>query len=167
MNRNKLISIFNKHNPQTQMTKDETMFMMNAMLSEDPNYSCDINDMDKESELYTHFQPLLESFTAQVFLKRIEAMTTLKMSIGALVVLMHHMESPGNAVMYAFRLHDKLPKNSIVTVDKLAEVFPWGFYSETQLTEIWDAQKVAMDDRKGYTCVGAQDNMIDYLEIWE
>ena len=167
MERNKLIGIFNKHNPQTAMSEDETLFMMNAMLSDNPNYSCNIYDMDKESELFTHFIPLLESFTAQVFLARIKTLTTLKMSLGALVILMHHMESPGSAVMYCYHLHNKLPENSVVTAEKLAEVFPWGFFSEQQLKEIWAAQKVSPEQRKGYTCVGAPDNMIDYLEMWK
>ena len=167
MERNKLISIFDKHNPQTAMSEDETMFMMNAMLSDDPNYSCNIYDIDKDSELYTHFVPLLESFVAQVFLARIKTMTSLKMSLGALVILMHHIESPGSAVMYCYHLHNKISENTIVTADKLAEAFPWGFFSDTQLKEIWEAQKVKKDDREGYKCVGAPDNMIDYLEMWK
>jgi hypothetical protein len=167
MNRNKLIGIFDKHNPNTAMGQDETMFMMNAMLSDDKNFSCPIDMMDEDSGLTSHFKPLIESFVAQVFLKRIEALTTLKMSIGALVILMHHMESPGSAVMYAYHLRNKLPKETVVTAEKLGVVFPWGFFSETQLKEIWDAQKVGVDDREGYTCIGAPDNMIDYLEMWK
>jgi len=80
---------------------------------------------------------------------------------------MHHIESPGSAVMYTFYLYNKLPENTIITADKLAEVFPWGFFSERQLQDIWDAQKVGGDDREGYTCIGAPDNMIDYLESWK
>jgi len=91
----------------------------------------------------------------------------LKMSLGALVILMYHMESAGSAVMHAFYLHTKFPKNTLVSVDKVSDVFPWGFFSKKQLNEIWSAQKVRNDECKNYTCIGAQDNMIDYLEIWK
>ena len=167
MERNKLIGIFQKHNPQTEMSKDEMMFFMKAMMSTDPNFSCDLNEIDKKIEMYEHFKPLLESFVGQVFLKRIETMTTLKMSFGAFVILIHHMPSPGAAVMYCYHLHNKVPENTVVTLETIGEVFPWGFFSEQQLKEIWAAQKVSTEDSKGYTLVGSPDNMIDYLEMWK
>ena len=167
MNKQKLINIFNKHNPNTQMSEEETMAMFKVMLSKDPNLSCDLNDVDKESDVYKHMKPLIEAFQAQVFLSRLKTLTTLKMSLGALIILMHHMESAGSAVMHVFYLFYKLPENTLVTVDKFADIFPWGFFSTQQLNEIWDAQKVGVDDRKGFTCIGAQDNMIDYLETWK
>jgi hypothetical protein len=167
MNRNKLISIFEKHNPNTEMSEDETTAMFKVMLSNDPNLSCDLDDIDTESNIYKHMKPLLETFQARVFLSKLKHLTTLKMSLGALVILMYHIESPGKAVMYTFYLSTKLPKNTVITVDKFAEIFPWGFFSEKQLNEIWSAQKVKSENCKGYTCIGAQDNMIDYLEIWK
>jgi len=166
MNKQKLIDIFEKHTPNTPMSKDETMAMFNILMSKDPNLSCDLNEIDKESEIYKHMKPLIESFQARIFLSRIKALTSLKISLGALVILMHHMESPGKAVMLTFYLYRKLPENILVTVDKIGEVFPWGFFSDEQLNKIWDAQKVNSEERKNYTCIGAPDNMIDYLETW-
>jgi len=167
MNKQKLINIFDKHNPNTPMSEDETKAMLKIMMSKDPNLSCDIEEIDMETDVYKHMKPLIEAFQAQVFLKRLEILTSLRMTLGALIILMHHMESAGSAVMYTFYLSTKLPKNTLVTVDKFAEVFPWGFFSEKQLHEIWGAQKVGPDDREGFTCIGAQDNMIDYLETWK
>jgi len=167
MNKEKLVEIFDKHAPRTEMSKEETMIMLNILMSEDKTLSADINELDKESEIYEHFKPLLESFQGQVFLKRLEHFTTLKMSLGAFAMLMQHMPSPGACVMHAFYLHSKLPENTLVTVDSFAEVFPFGFFSETQLKDIWAAQKVGSEESKTNKCVGAPDNMIDYIEIWK
>lgn len=167
MNKQKLIDIFEKHIPRTQMSEDETMTMFNLLMLEDPNFSCDIEEIDKNSEIYKHFKPLIEAFQAQVFLSRLKHLTTLKMSLGALIILMHHMESAGKAVMLVFYLYYKLPANKLITIETITELFPWGFFSDEQLNEIWDAQKVGTDDRKGFKCIGAPDNMIDYLESWK
>jgi hypothetical protein len=166
MNKQKLIDIFKKHSPKTQMDADETTVMFNLILSEDPNFSCDLDEIDKESETYKHFKPVIESFQARVFLSRIEALTSLKITLGALIILMHHMGSAGKAVMLTFYLHYKLPAEKLVTIETIAELFLWGFFSDEQLHEIWQSQKVEKDDREGFTCIGAPDNMIDYLETW-
>jgi len=166
MHRNQLISIFDKHNPQTEMSKEETGFFMQGLMTKDKNYSCNIYDMDKESELYKHFLPLLKGFVTQIFLTRIKTMTTLRISFGTLIILMQHIESPGSAVMYTYYLHNKLPLNTLITLEILGEVFPWGFFSESQLKEIWAAQKVDSKTTNDYQCVGAPDNMIDYIEVW-
>lgn len=167
MNKEKLVGIFDKHNPNTPMSEDETMGMVNIMMGDDKSFSIDINELHTESEIYQHFKPLIESFQGQVFLKRLKNLTSLKMSLGAFAILMQYMPSPGACVMYVFYLYYKLPENTLITIDKFAELFPWGFFSEQQLNDIWSAQKVRTDDHNGYTCIGAHDNMIDYLEIWK
>ena len=167
MNRQNLIEIFNNHAPRTPLTEEEMMIMLNLMMSNDKNLSTDIEIMDEESEIYQHFKPLIESFQGQVFLKRIKYFTTLKISLGAFAMLLQHMPTPGACVMYAFYLDTKLPKDCLVTVEIIAEIFPLGFFTETQLSDIWSAQKVNSEECKSYRCVGAPDNMIDYLEIWK
>lgn len=167
MNREKLVEIFDKHAPCTPLTEEEIMIMANIMMSNDKSFSVDIKELYQESEIYKHFKPLLESFQGQVFLKRIEIFTSLKMTLGAFIILMQYMPSPGACVMYTFYLHAKLPKNTLVTVDSFAEVFPFGFFSETQLEDIWNTQKVDSKKSKTNKYVGAPDNMIDYLEIWK
>lgn len=167
MNKQKLINIFEKHIPDTQMDVEENMALFNLLKTKDRNFSCDLDEIDKGSEIYKHMKLLIESFQAQVFLKRIKAFTSLKISLGALVILMHHMKSAGKAVMYTFYLHYKFPAETIVTLETIVDLFPMGFFSEKQLNEIWDAQKVGSDDSEGFTCIGAPDNMIDYLETWK
>lgn len=167
MNKEKLVEIFDKHTPNTEMSEDEMMLMMGIMMGKDKSLSVDIDELDKNSEIYKHFKPLIESFQGQVFLKRLKAFTTLKMSLGAFAILLQHMPTLGSCVMYTFYLYNKLPENTLITVETFGDVFPWGFFSETQLNEIWSAQKVNSENAKEYACVGAPDNMIDYLETWK
>ena len=167
MNRQKLIDIFDKHTPNTEMSEEEMMMMLNIMMSEDKDFSTDIEILDEESEMYKHFKPLIESYQGQIFLKRIKHFTSLKMSLGAFAMLLQYMPTPGACVMYCFYLDSKLPKYSLVTVQTFGEVFPMGFFNEAQLKDIWAAQKVDTENEKKYTCVGAPDNMIDYLEVWK
>ena len=163
MNREKLVDIFNQHSPNTQMSEDETIAYMNMLLSKDPIFDVDLDEADKEDPNYIHFKPLIESFVPQVFLKRLEVMTTLKMSLGALIILSMHMPSPCAAVMHTFYLHYKLPDYTLVTLDVISrQLFPFGMFSEKQLNVIWDAQKVSGDDRSN----SGTDNMIDYEIVW-
>ena len=83
MNKQKLIDIFEKHNPRTQMSTDETMTMFNLLMTKDPNLTCDLNEIDVESEIYKHFKPLIKAFQSQVFLSRLKALTSLKITLGA------------------------------------------------------------------------------------
>lgn len=161
MNREKLIDIFNQHSPNTPMSEDETMAYMNMLLSKDQIFDVDINLADKEDPSYKHFKPLIDEFVPQVFLKRLEIMTSLKMSLGALIILSMHMPSPGAAIMHTFYLHYKLPDYTLVTLDVISnQLFPFGMFSDKQLKTIWDAQKVSSKE------CGGTDNMIDYPEIW-
>jgi hypothetical protein len=111
MSRQELIEIFNQHSPITQMSEDENMTFMNIALSKDQVFDVDLDEVDKDDPIYKQFKSLLDSFVPQVFLKRLEVMTSLKMTLGALIILLFHMESPGAAVMHTFYLHYKLPDN--------------------------------------------------------
>lgn len=141
MKREDLVKLFDERSPNSEMSEEETMMMMGILMGENKELSIDINEIDKKSDLYNHFKPVFDAFVAKVFLGRLEALTTIKMSAGALVILMGHMPSAGAAVMYAFYLKHKLPENTLVTVETFGDVFPWGFFSERQLSEIWDGQK--------------------------
>jgi hypothetical protein len=159
--------IFEKILPQTPMKKEDAGVLMNLLMANDPDMNIDINDLDKNSEIYKHFEPVINSFLAQVFLKRIEYFTTLKMSLGALVLMLLYIESPGDSTIYTYYLHGKLAPNTLMTLDVFAmQAFPWGVFSPEQLREIWDAQKRKEDDDVT-KCVGAHDNLLDYLETWK
>jgi len=169
MNKQRLTDIFDKNRPGTEMDKDETTLFFNIYMSKDKIFSEDINEVDKSSEIYKHFEPIVKAFQMQVFLKRLEHLAKLKISFGAFIMIALHLNNAGDAVMHAYYLFHKLPKNSFVGVDEVAKVlFPWGFFSEEQLHEIWDEQKVRVDDGLDEcTCYGAPDNLLDYAEFWE
>ena len=164
MNRQELIDIFNQHSPNTPMSEDETIAYMNMLMSKEPIFDVDLDEADKEDPNYIYFKPLIDEFVPQVFLGRLKAMTSLKMTLGALIILIQHMESPGNAVMYTYYLHYKLPDYTLITLKTISEqLFPFGMFSEKQLNDIWGAQKVSGDDRPK----SGSDNMIDYQEVWK
>lgn len=169
MSKERLIKIFEKNNPRSVMGEDEMKVFMNLLLSKEKDFKKPIDQLNKKTELYKHFKPLLDGFQMQVFLSRLKHMTSLDITLGAFIVIAQHLLSAGDAVMYAFYLHNKLPKDTLITVDVIAEdLFPWGFFSKEQLNQMWDEQKVRVDDGLDeYTCIGSHDNLIDYKEMWE
>lgn len=169
MDKQRLIDAFTKNTPRTQMSEEETMIMMKLMLSKEPEFSCDVNELDKNSEVYKHFKPLINGFQMQIFLKRLEHLAKLRISLSAFIAIAQHLESAGDAVMYAYYLSHKLPKDSFVGIQEIAGIlFPWGFFSKEQLNAIWDEQKVREDDGLDEChCYGAHDNLLDYVEFWE
>jgi hypothetical protein len=107
-------------------------------MDKDVNMKIDINKIDKNSEIYKHFEPVIKSFLAQVFLTRIENLTTLKMSLGALIALLMYMENAGDCVIYSLYLQHKIEPNTLVTLDVFCQdAFRWGMFSREQLKNIW------------------------------
>lgn len=168
MNKERLVKAFENNSPHTELTEEETKVLLSIILSKEESLNIDINQLDKKSEIYVHFKPLIDSFQAQVFLKRLEGLSTVKMSLGALIMLLQYMNSAGSCVMYAYYIHSKLAPNTLVDMDTFSiKLFPWGMFSREQLNSIWDAQKVKHDDGlEGCNCIGAHDNLLDYEETW-
>jgi hypothetical protein len=165
---NRIDEIFKKHTPSTEMDADEAKVFMNILFSKDPVMETDIDDLDKESELYKHFKPLFEAPQIKVFLIKIKYLTSLKISMGAFMIFSMCIENFGQATMHAYYLHSKLPANTLVTLKHIGEsLFPMGFFSESQLKQIWDEQKTNRKEAAGLTCIGAFDNLLDYKEMWE
>lgn len=165
-----LDKLFDENSPNTEMTEVETRIFMQIIMSNENDLKIDINDVNKESETYIKLKELLEAFQIQVFLKRLELLTTLKMTLGGLMILSQYFENVAQVVMYTYYLKYKLPENTLVSADVIAsELFPIGFFSTEQLNVIWDGQKVKKDkhDVTKLTLIGAPDNLIDYKEVWE
>ena len=151
--------------PETEMSKEDTGLFIFLLRHTDQNLKVDINTISKDSEIYQHFKPIVESFVAQVFLKRLEHFTTLKISLGALIMLLLTMESPGAAVMTIYYLHRKLKPNTLIDINMFKEAFPDGSFSQEQLNKIWEAQKVRKEDFERTSLM--PDNLLDYLETWK
>lgn len=168
MKNNKIVEIFSKHTPNTPLSIEESEFLIKILLSNDDAFKHDLDNIDKESEVYKHFKPLFESHQVRVFLKRLEMFTTLKISVGVLIMLSMYMNNLGIAVLLVYYLHYKLPDNTFIDTDVYTmKLFPFGVFSEEQYKQIWEEQKVKKsDDLTKYKCIGAPDNLIDYYEFW-
>lgn len=166
---NRLVKLFEDNKPNTEMSAEEMRVMMGILLSKEPAFKTPIDELDKDSEIYESFRPLLEGFQLQVFSMKLKQLTTLRISLGAFIMLSQHFKSAGDAVMYAFYLCHKLPINTFVDASTVtSKLFPFGFFSNEQLNEMWDKQKVKFDDGLDEcTCIGAPDNLLDYVEFWE
>ena len=159
---------FKNNVPGTPMDKEDTMFFMELLVTKTPELDMAIDEIDKSSPFYQHCKEFVESFPAQVFLKRIENLTTLKISLGALLMLLLYMKSAGDCVIYAYYLQGRLKPNTLVTLDVYStKLFPWGVFSKEQLHNIWDAQKRKPEDEVSKQIAYAGDNLLDYLETWK
>jgi len=136
------------------------------LMSPNSELNTDIELIDKNSEIYNHFKPLITAFPIQIFLNRVK-FAELKITLGAAILLAEHVAVPGKAVMYAYYLYSKLTPGTLITADVFStKLFPWGMFSEEQLDEIWDLQKVDSKTMPENTCFGAHDNLLDYLQTW-
>jgi hypothetical protein len=150
----KVIEAFKINQPDMEMTGEDFRLLMSMMMSKDENLNKNVNDLDKSSEIYIHFQPLIDSFVSQVFLKRVEVCTSLKISLGALIILLLYMENPRNAVIYTYYLDYKLEPNTLVTLTVFGEkAFSWGMFSPIQLDNIWDAMQPEKKTQKNTNVV--------------
>jgi len=159
---NRITEAFQKIVPETVMTEEETKLFINILMSKDENLMIDINKIDKETEFYKNFKPVINSFLSQVLLKRLEVNTSIKMSLGGLLMLLHHIENPGESVMYAYYLHIMLSPGTVFDVTHLANLFPLGFFSSEQLNTIWDVQKIQPSDEIN----SLMDNLLDFKKTW-
>jgi len=159
---NRITNAFNEMQPSTPMTEDETEFFINIYVSDDDNFKIDINNIDKEGETFKNFKPVINSFLSQVLLKRLEVNTSIKMSLGGLLMLLHHINNLAESVMYAYYLHIMLPAGTLFNIKLLTEIFPLGFYSPEQLNGIWDVQKKIPSDGLS----GIMDNLLDFEKTW-
>jgi hypothetical protein len=138
MNTERITSLFTKYSPEKEMTEEEMEIFLLFQTSKDPDINADINKLDKESELYKHFKPLIMSFQGQILMKRLELSANIKMSLSALVMLLHYMPNAGAAVIHSLYIQNKLPENTLITLDVYTkQLFPWGNFSEEQLNNIW------------------------------
>lgn len=168
MYKKRLENIFDSVCPVTELSQEESRIFMHVLLTADKNLMLPVDEVDKNSDTYKELKPLLDAFQVKVFLMRLKKLTNLKITLGALILLAQHFNSASDAVMYAYYLHYKLPANTLVTTNIIAKnLFSFGFFSELQLAELWNKQKVILTDGLDECeCIGAYDNLLDYLECW-
>jgi len=133
-----LTDIFSRYSPNKEMSEEEMEIFLLFLTSKDPAMNVDIDELDKESEIYKHFKPVIMSFQGQILIKRLKVSANIKLSLSALIMLLHYMPNAGAAVIHSLYIQNKLPDNTLVTLDVYTKrLFPWGNFSEEQLNAIW------------------------------
>lgn len=156
----KFNAIVDNINPDLPLDKEAMGIIMGIM----------INKTEKFNEIIsTKHEMLIEAPQLKVFVMRIEFLTSLKLTFGALLMIGLHIETFGDAVLYAYYLHRKCNPDETLTVDNLSmNIFPWGMLTKEQKHEMWDIQKVTSDEMKGQQAIGyGIDNLLDYQITWE
>jgi len=127
---------------------------------------------EKVKEEVTRDDPEFEGAQGiQIFLSRLELLTTLKITRGAAIAIGSNIDTPGMAVLYAYYLNRKCEPNSTITIDDVANtLFPWGMISDDQHRELWEAQKIITteeeEEAKALQQYGVHDNLLDYKLTW-
>lgn len=126
----------------------ETTRLMYILLAGDPAHK--IKESDK---------PWLFKIIEQ----RIHGCLTMKISDERLLLFITHLaETPGNAVMYLAYLQYRCKKEDIkeLSFEYFCEsIFPFGFPSDEDLHQLWNAQKVRPE--------GGSDNLLDYQTAYK
>jgi hypothetical protein len=77
------------------------------------------------------------------------------------LLLAYVAKSAGIAILYLWYLQWWCKKNGVseLNLDKACtEVFPWGFFKESDLQAVWDSQKVSVPENSSMY----SDNLVDY-----
>lgn len=108
---------------------------------------------------YVFVEELSDQFLWKLINTRADILS-LEITKGAAFFLMAAFPSPGKLVMVisALSYYQRKIKAGKITINTIAEIFPFGLPREAVLSRLWDAQKV---ERKG---IGS-DNLLDYVEI--
>lgn len=150
-------------NPDLPLTEEETesLFMLAMVVN------------PKVHEIVYSDDPELKEMTGLLILvKRLEILSTVKLTIGAALFISQQIVNPGQAVLYAYYIHRKTPINKVIDLEYAVDVlFPNGMISEKQHREIWDAQKLStpeeQEEAKLLQQYGVHDNLLDYKLTWE
>ena len=156
----KFNELVDKTNPDQPLEKDAMGILLSVLMEKTDKFK---EIVSKEHEILK-LAPQLK-----VFVMRVEALTSLKLTLGALLMIALHIETFGDAVMYAYFLHRKCKPDETLTADNLSlNIFPWGMLSKKQRREMWDAQKINSDKMKGEKMIAyGFDNLLDYEITWE
>jgi hypothetical protein len=95
---------------------------------------------------------LKTQFIYNVIEKRAEYIE-LKINDHVKAFLTYLVNNPGAAVMYLYYMKSAAPPNINISMHELSKIFPMGFPSDSELSELWEAQKI-----KG-------NNMLDMVDV--
>ena len=171
LTREKVIEKFKVHKPRTEMSKavTELFITLVVMASERGHYEevpmvFDKHKIDKveDEDLREAMLEVMSHLGSNIVGQRV-MISGLKITPLAALFAGSVIKSPGEAVMVAnyicYKYQDSnVPVPGMVTLNWVAtEVFPFGVFSDEQLSDIWDTQKVPF----------RPDNYLDYAKAWE
>jgi hypothetical protein len=137
MEKLKTLEALKRHEPSSAMTGKEAQILMNLLLSKDINLSVALCDIDKESKTYKHFEPLINSQRALLFLNRLSKLKIHRITLSALIILLLYIDDTNSANVYSLYIHSKLPEYTVIDLSVISEkLFPMGFFSQEQLINI-------------------------------
>ena len=95
-------------------------------------------------------------FLIQLIIKRLAVFYTAQLDSKSILMIGEISKSAGNAVMYLTYIQYLCKQKNIkeLSWEKFIELFPFGFFSQSDLQDAWDCQKVEQE--------GFSDNLLDY-----
>ena len=148
-------------NPNKPLVPEESEYLIRLMMTDNPEMDVHVTSDDEEFKADMFW-------CLRVFLKRLEVLTTIKVTKKAAIMLAVVMDRPGIAVLYAYYIHRKLGKDAVLDLDAFSRrLFPMGLFSEEQNKEIWDFQKISKEQKQKLGLTGGTDNLIDAEIMWD
>lgn len=159
-----LKSLFDNLKPNKLLDEDQMTGLTGMVLSKRPLFS-EVATSDNPE-----FKPE-EFIMLKILLKRLEVKSTVKITFGVAILLASEMMNPGQAVTYAYYIHRKMKPNSVVDLMTFStQLFPYGFISDEQHKEIYEAQVLNIKEKEEAAPLGchmAHDKLLDYNGTWE
>ncbi|MDX1286299.1 MAG: hypothetical protein R3182_14870 [Draconibacterium sp.] len=156
----KLEKIIEGIRPDCPLTDEQIEGQLMLLMSSTPHLT----------QIITPNSSLLEDDPGmEAFVRRLDALTSLKITLRATLFIGLHIKTFGDAVIYAYYLHRKCEPDSVITLEFLVEnIFPMGVLSDDQKSYIWENQKTSREEMRGYEMVMmGVDNLLDYKVTWE
>lgn len=158
--------LVDKTNPDKPMDEETMGIFLSMIMAEktDPKFM-EVMTLEDES---------LKSdamWVPKIFVSRLNELSTVRLTRAAAISIIVNLTSAGSAVMFAYYIHRKCAPDSLVTMETLGEIFPMGFFSEKQLEQLWEAQKLMSPESQEKAvhlgCYMVKDNLLDYVGTWK
>jgi hypothetical protein len=121
-----------KKYPMDESSSGLMISMLFSKDENDPEVAAVIADVRKQSLAFKIMESRLKGLGYDVDGKMLSFLST-------------RLETPGEAVMYSYFIAFKAKQAGLKRIDfqfMCSNIFPFGFPKESELTEIWDAQKL-------------------------
>lgn len=113
--------------PNQAMTEEASQLLLSIMMDEQNKFD---KIIDSNSEL-------INLPNAQLLYNIIKVKMGFNLTLGSAIILANYIEDENDALIYAYYIKHNVDKNTLIDINLICkELFPWGFLSEQQKTEI-------------------------------